>query len=362
MNNRSLIIIVSIISFSTNLSPVGMTTLIAQVIGIAQQPAKQLPPSLAKATLLNSLSTYTICSYATTTGIGAGLGIALAYIPIRRSIGDILLAFGLKFNCQRIINWTRRLGANIQPQVARKMLHEAACNGTQQRIRALLAAGVNIEARDTHQRTPLHWAARFGRTRAVLALLEAHANIEVQDDQQFTSLHLAAFYGYIATIRALISRGARINQRDSRGKTPLHLAAANGLHGTARTLISSHADINARAANGMTPLHFAAFYGHQLVAEELIAARANVALTNREHRNPQQIAIMRGHANIAELIRRYIASMVVCPICLLRRIELDANDHAKTPCCRQFICRDDFVRLRARGQACPLCRSREGWD
>ena len=53
----------------------------------------------------------------------------------------------------------------------------------------------------------------------------------------------------------------------------------------------------------------------------------------------------------------------ICPICLKNETEFkDVLEHGQTPCCHKFICRDDLATVKALGQACPLCRSRTGWE
>jgi len=45
-----------------------------------------------------------------------------------------------------------------------------------------------------------------------------------------------------------------------------------------------------------------------------------------------------------------------CPVCLQSSTELARYLQSETPCCHNFICRGDLAILRARGDACPLCR------
>ncbi len=57
-------------------------------------------------------------------------------------------------------------------------LHAAAARGTVETVRALPAAGANLEPRDQDGRTPLQLAKAEGVTETVNALLVAGANSE----------------------------------------------------------------------------------------------------------------------------------------------------------------------------------------
>lgn len=62
------------------------------------------------------------------------------------------------------------------PASGRTPLHAAAIAGRMENIRALLAAGANLDARDRDGNTPLHFAGSAGDTKLVLLLLDAGAD------------------------------------------------------------------------------------------------------------------------------------------------------------------------------------------
>jgi ankyrin repeat protein len=102
-------------------------------------------------------------------------------------------------------------------------LHKAAATGDVETVRALVAAGANLDARDAHGRTALMVAAHFGHHAAAQALIEA----------------IVLGNGgarHIATVDALVTAGADVNLADGRGIRPLSLARERGYDDIVRIL------------------------------------------------------------------------------------------------------------------------------
>ena len=105
-------------------------------------------------------------------------------------------------------------------------LYDAVVNGDLAQLRAALAAGVEVDARDEDGWTALHWAASEGRTACLKALLAAGASVHYVDISGATPLHYV--HGYTACIRALIAAGMDVNRATDYGRTPFVLALARG--------------------------------------------------------------------------------------------------------------------------------------
>lgn len=119
------------------------------------------------------------------------------------------------------------LGA-IQPDLARKVLPgdqrqvaHAARNNETAVVRAMLRAGLPVDARGQHNATPLHWAAFHGNSEMVKIILPFGPPLEVTDgDFNGTPLHWAVYGSengwyrqtgdYAGTVEALIQAGARL--------------------------------------------------------------------------------------------------------------------------------------------------------
>ncbi len=111
---------------------------------------------------------------------------------------------------------TRKLLAGDQCEVA-----HAARNNETRVVRAMLKAGLPVDARGQHRATPLHWAAFHGNTEMVEIILSFAPPLEATD-ADFNGTPLGwAIHGskegwhrqtgdYAGTVQALIAAGARL--------------------------------------------------------------------------------------------------------------------------------------------------------
>mmetsp|Transcript_13418 Transcript_13418/g.20417 ORF Transcript_13418/g.20417 Transcript_13418/m.20417 type:complete len:166 (-) Transcript_13418:50-547(-) len=101
----------------------------------------------------------------------------------------------------------------------------AAQGGSEEVVRALLAAGADARARDDPQYTPpcVHFAAGMGHEAVVETLLAAGADKEGRENQQCTPLHFAAQGGHVAVVQALVAAGADKEARMSLQQFTLQL-------------------------------------------------------------------------------------------------------------------------------------------
>ncbi|XP_047120466.1 ankyrin-3-like [Schistocerca piceifrons] len=150
-----------------------------------------------------------------------------------------------------------------------RRLREAATDGAVEKLRALLAAGVDVGAGDDEMLTSLHCAAREGHVQAVRCLLDGGAQVHTRSNLQNTPLHLAAWKGRVAVVRVLLTSSADLNARNTFGKTPLHRAALHGRVEAAAALLDAGADRSARDSDGKSPLELARQNNHQELIEML---------------------------------------------------------------------------------------------
>ena len=87
-------------------------------------------------------------------------------------------------------------------------IHAAAVHCNLQQVKTLLAAGTDINARDTSGRTTLFVAAEAGCSHVVNALLDAGANMNLRNKSDETPLIGALSNKHFAVAMGLINRGA----------------------------------------------------------------------------------------------------------------------------------------------------------
>ena len=138
-------------------------------------------------------------------------------------------------------------GAKPAGKAAAEMLHSAADAGRVEMIRALLRAGVKVDAPAYGRRTPLFSAAGRARVDAIRVLLESGADVNHREKDGGTALHAAAHVhartttyqdgeeivdegpppeDVLAAVGALLDAGADVNAADESGFTPLGWAVA----------------------------------------------------------------------------------------------------------------------------------------
>jgi ankyrin repeat protein len=162
-------------------------------------------------------------------------------------------------------------------------LRQAADHGDVRRVRALLRAGVDVNARKPHAGAALWRAANEGHREVVRELLRAGASADLPGEYGSTSLLKAAEGGHTEIVRALIAAGADVNATYDRcmpeaytGWTAL-MAAVEGGHGDmVRDLLAVGADPNARTVLNFTPLLLAVLRRQRATANALLASGAEV--------------------------------------------------------------------------------------
>jgi ankyrin repeat protein len=170
-------------------------------------------------------------------------------------------------------------GANVnaaEPDGA-TALHWAAYEDDVETARLLIRGGADVKAANRYGMTPLSLACTNGNGPMVELLLEAGADPNTTLPGGETALMTAARTGSLAAVKALLARGADPHRKEPKfGQTALMWAAAEGHAGTVRALIAAGADFRVRTPLGFTAFLFAVREGRIEVARALLEAGADV--------------------------------------------------------------------------------------
>ena len=186
------------------------------------------------------------------------------------------------------------------------LLHVVAITNGHRIASALIAAGVDPNARMSQGGTPLHFAATEASHETAALLLDAGAEPDARDDALRTALHYAACQRTPDTGRLLIERGADVNARDERGLTPLHLAACRNAHETVAALLDAGAEVEPPRREGVpSPLLAAVQCKAAEVALFLIRQGADLSVEDEAGATLPSLAEDSGlHRVVLQLVER----------------------------------------------------------
>ena len=166
----------------------------------------------------------------------------------------------------------------------------AAARSATKTVRALLARGAEVKARNRNGETALHYAAG------------ATPYFEKPDEEA------AARKQPSATMALLLAAGADLAAQDEGGRSPLHRAVANGYTESARFLLEKKADINQTARDGSTALHLGLTGGGRSPEDSaekvqlLVASGAALDNADRKGRTPLLIAVEEMNRGYVQLL------------------------------------------------------------
>ena len=187
-----------------------------------------------------------------------------------------------------------------------KGLHAAAHRGDVEAIRKI--GKTDLNARDSHGRTPLH-VATFARQRAAIrALVEAGADLHLLENDRYDAVTIASVADDEETLRLLLSLGASAKLTTSRYDGTALIAAAHlGHDGVVKQLIAAGAPLDHVNNLHWTAVIEAIVLGnggkrHQETLRALIGAGASLKLADRQGRTPLRLAKERGYAEMVKML------------------------------------------------------------
>jgi len=203
---------------------------------------------------------------------------------------------------------------NARDRVGQEAIHMAVCQrggepGMEGNavIESLLAAKASILARDEIGYTPLHMAALNHNADAIRLLMRFKADPALSAgctvSSAHTSIHIAASTGSDKCLDALLSRGEVPDVPDDLQQTPLMLACLGRHTAAVRALLDAKASLTAKDFGWWNPLHFASVSGALPVAQVLLNARASVERkSDPGKRSCVHLAAGAGHHAVLELL------------------------------------------------------------
>ncbi len=219
-------------------------------------------------------------------------------------------------------------GFSASSWAAEANLIDAASAGDLARVRSLLAAGSDVNAKDKDGVTALMKASQSGRIEVVRALLEAKANVNAKLKNGSTALMYAMKNDHVDVVRALLAAGADVNAKDKDGVTSLMMSGIEAgkeldkfweefdeLEGKkttkhiekvdmVRALLAAGADVNAKDKDGFTALMYASGWGNVKVVRALLEAKADVNVKSTDGTTPLKTASKGGYADVVKLLKQ----------------------------------------------------------
>jgi hypothetical protein len=124
-------------------------------------------------------------------------------------------------------------------------------------VRALIAAGADVNAADERGTTALMLAAAMHQAAIVSLLLDAKANVNALNQENEAALiyvpqNEETVEEAIAVVRKLSEAGADLNVRQNKGQTALIIAASRCSPRLVQTLMELKADVNIKDNSGQT--------------------------------------------------------------------------------------------------------------
>jgi ankyrin repeat protein len=186
--------------------------------------------------------------------------------------------------------------------------HAAAAKGDAETIRALLAKGEKVDARDAHGRTPLMVAAHFGRQEAAKALIAAGADLAALDADRYDAVTIASVANDPEMLRILLAAGASAALVTSPYDGTALIASAHLGHAeVVRLLIAARAPLDHVNNLGWTALIESIVLGdggpaHVACLKALVGAGARVDIRDSNGVSPLGLARARGYSEMAAIL------------------------------------------------------------
>lgn len=202
------------------------------------------------------------------------------------------------------LDWVANDGAELA--------HAAAMNPNEEILDALIAAGVNLNARDNYGELPTLYAARNPNEKVLARLLEVGAEVGLATDG--TSLFHAAARNRNDAVMMIVLAAlgeADVTRRNSARLTPLLLAALRGTVAVVQLLLNAHANLDDRTVDNCGVCHRASQNENAGVMQLLIARGANFRARSAGSNGKTPFELAVEHDNLNALLALVDAGVVL---------------------------------------------------
>ena len=223
-------------------------------------------------------------------------------------------------------------------------------------VEVLIAAGVEVNERNTFGATALMHASRRGHLDVVKALIAAGADINAVGNYGIAALSWAISFGHLDVVKELIAAGADIELKIGawRDSTALIVAATARDANITKELLAAGANINAKNHDNYTAFLSAVVSGEIKTAELLLAAGADINVQNKEGSTALMIVSYGNNADFAPKATMLIAAGA----------KLDLQDkEGKTALMHAVTARNkgDLIKALLEAGANTEIRDNRGW-
>ncbi len=178
----------------------------------------------------------------------------------------------------------------------------AASSDSEEIVKLLIKAKASMNAQNNSGQTALFIACFLNKKQTAEILIAAGSNVDIAEKAKVTPLMGVSMQGFTEIARLLITAKAQLNTRDANGSTALLYAAANGHAEVTQLLVDQKAAIELSTNDGLTALAAAAKHGHYDTLKVLMAAKANVNASDRSGFSPLMHAVVNRHTDIVIIL------------------------------------------------------------
>jgi ankyrin repeat protein len=221
-----------------------------------------------------------------------------------RSNGWPVLAAAVQRGNREIVGILLAAGANVNVRNSsgQAVLMSLAEGSTVELVRDLLGAGAKVNARDDFGDDALMNAAGSNSAAVLRELIIAGARVGVTNPSGETALFPAARYNNPEAVKLLLDFGAQVNAQNEEGETPLLSMATSGKVETLKLLIERGADIQHADMFGRTAIMNAVMNQDPELVRFLIEAGADINAKDLTDNSALMRAAETGHEATVALL------------------------------------------------------------